>query len=860
VSESGDNPTNAFHGFGLSLDDSPEGRRRRAGLPNGSRAPLRTNGSNNPGIGATQAAARAELRRRRASAYRHLRAPRKRGRVLRIVLIAITVFAAIGAGTVGAVFAGYNAYKSQLPSAATITNMEPEIDTSVYDSTGGLIHVFHNQDYRHIHVDLNQISPYFKEAIVAIEDHNFYTEGSWDLARLVESGVADVTHRGASLQGGSTITEQLAKISLYGGADPPQSIDYKIKEIVLGNEIALNFTKSQVLDMYVNRIFYGNFALGVGSAAEMYFQKPASQLDLAQAALLAGLPQSPSAYNPLIHNAHDAVNPLAKSRQKAVLQAMQASGYITQAQGIAAYDENVTVHSWTESEPPSNYDLDFVDYLESYLNGAFPQYASPGGYNIYTTLDQAKQNLGQGIVSSVVGKERIKENMGDGALVSLDPQNGEVLAMIGSWNYNDPYFGDNNYAATAQLNMGSTTKLFTYTTAIASTRFTMTTPILDDYFPFPIPGSAPYKPFDDDRRTHGVCMLKSCLGNSLNIPAVKTEYAVGTQYIANTELAMGVPSLEKNCGKNDQSVNWPGQYAWAATLGSLTCGITLLDLADGASTLGDLGVQHNPMPVTRIVAEQTGQTVWTYNPTAAGRQVIPANVAFIMDEITSNDNNRTLEFGRDGPLTLNPRRVSAKTGTAEFYLDNLTVGWTPNLLTAVWVGNEQMSCLQAKDVKYMSEQLAKGHYYDDDQAAGLAYPFSPNDLAHYGLQPAHPNIPDCGHLDGVISGYSGAAPIWHAYMSAALKGVPDTWYTPPPDLITVSTGQGFDDSNFYLPGTGPDAPAGQCKYYAQTPEPNASCTYAGPSPAAPPPPPTTSPSPSPGPGGNQSPPPSPSPT
>ena len=209
--------------------------------------------------------------------------------MLRIVLIAITVFAAIGAGTVGAVFAGYNAYKSQLPSAATITNMEPQIDTSVYDSTGGLIHVFHNQDYRHIHVDLNQISPYFKEAIVAIEDHNFYTEGSWDLARLVESGVADVTHRGASLQGGSTITEQLAKISLYGGADPPQSIDYKIKEIVLGNEIALNFTKSEILDMYVNRIFYGNFVLGVGSAAEMYFQKPASELDLAQAALLAGL-------------------------------------------------------------------------------------------------------------------------------------------------------------------------------------------------------------------------------------------------------------------------------------------------------------------------------------------------------------------------------------------------------------------------------------------------------------------------------------------------------------------------------------------------------------------------------------------
>jgi membrane peptidoglycan carboxypeptidase len=866
VAKSGDHRTNAIHGFGLSLDDSPESRRRRAGLPNGSRAPIRTNGSNNPGVGAAQAAARAELRRRRASAYRHLRTPRKRGRVLRIVLIAITVFAAIGAGTVGAVFAGYSAYKSQLPSAATITDMEPEIDTDVYDSTGGLIHVFHNQDYRHVHVDLPQISPYFKEAIVAIEDHNFYTEGSWDLARLVESGVADVTHHGASLQGGSTITEQLAKISLYGGADPPQSIDYKIKEIVLGNEIALNFTKAQILDMYVNRIYYGNFALGVGSAAEMYFEKPASQLDLAQAAMLAGLPQSPSAYNPLIHSTNEVVNPLAKSRQKAVLQAMQASGYITQAEGIAAYNEKLTIDSYKVSEPPATFDLDFVDYLESYLNESFPQYVSPGGYNIYTTLDQTKQNLGQGIVSSVVAKERIKENMGDGALVSLDPQNGEVLAMIGSWNYNDPYFGDYNYAATAQLNMGSTTKLFTYTTAIASTKFTMTTPILDDYYPFPIVGSAPYKPFDDDRRTHGVCELKLCLGNSLNIPAVKTEYATGTQYIANTELSMGVSSLEQNCGTDDQSVNWPSTDQWAATLGSLTCGITLLDLADGAATLGDLGVQHNPMPVTRITAAETGDAVWTYNPAAAGRQVIPANVAFIMDEITSNDSNRYLEFGRNGPLTLNPRRVSAKTGTAEFYLDNLTVGWTPNLITAVWVGNEQQSCLQAKDYKYMAAQIAKGNTFDDDQASpGATYPFSPHDLAHYGLQPAHPSTPDCGHLDGVISGYSGAAPIWHAYMEAALKGVPDTWYQPPPDLITVSTGQGFDDSNFYLPGTGPDAPAGQCTYYGPTPLPTSAlppaeqlCTYAGPSAA--PPPPTTSPSPSPSPGGNPTPSPSPSPT
>jgi membrane peptidoglycan carboxypeptidase len=842
----------------MSLDQSPEARRRRASLPNGSRSPLRASGppgpgaraggSNNPGIGAAQAAARAELRRRRASAYRHLRAPRKRGRILRIVLIAITLFAAIGAGTVGAVFAGYNAYKGQLPDAATITNMEPEIDTDVYDNAGGLIHVFHNESYRHIHVDLNQIAPYFKDAIVAIEDHNFYNEGSWDLARLVESGIADVTHRGASLQGGSTITEQLAKISLYGGADPPQSIDYKIKEIVLGNEIALNFTKDEILDMYVNRIFYGNFAVGIGSAAELYFHVPADKIDLAQASMLAGLPQSPTSYNPLLHSANETINPVAKSRQKAVLQAMQASGDITQAQGIAAYNEKLTVYSWTTSEP--NDDPDFINYLETYLNANFPEYASPGGYEIHTTIDQAKQNLAQNTVTKLVSQERVKENMGDGALVSLDPQNGEVLAMVGTWNYSDPYFGQVNEAAAVQLNMGSTTKLFTYTAAIASTKFTMTTPMLDDYYKFPIPGSAPYSPYDDDRRTHGVCPLKECLGNSFNIPAVKTEYATGTQYIANTELAMGVKSLDQNCGTDGQDVNWPTPDQWAATLGSLTCGITLLDLADGAATLGDLGVQHNPMPVTSIVAQETGKSVWTYNPAAAGRQVIPANVAYIMDEITSNDNNRIREFGRNGYLTLNPRRVSAKTGTADYFMDNLTVGWTPDFLTAVWVGNPQRSCLQQKDISTMKADIARGHIVEAGEV-DYTYPFSPNDLAKYGLKPAHPSDPDCGHLDGVVSGYSGAAPIWHAYMSAALKGVPDTWYKEPPDVVSV--GGGGDDANFYLPGTQPGAST-NCTYYGPTPLPTQTCTYMGPNAA--PPPPTTPTSPSP----NSNPSPSPNPT
>ena len=248
-------------------------------------------------------------------------------------------------------FAGYNAYKSQLPDASTVTNMEPQIDTDVYDAANNLIEVFHNSGYRHIHVDLSAVSPLFKEAIVAVEDHNFYTEGSWDLARLAESGFADITHSSSTIQGGSTITEQLAKISLYGGADPPQSIDYKIKEIVLGNEIQLNFSKNQVLEMYINRIFYGNFAVGVGSAAELYFLKPASQLDLAQAAMLAGLPQSPTSYNPLNACGQGRRQPARQEPAEAGAAGDGRSHYVTQTEAAAAYAETADVALVDAIEP-----------------------------------------------------------------------------------------------------------------------------------------------------------------------------------------------------------------------------------------------------------------------------------------------------------------------------------------------------------------------------------------------------------------------------------------------------------------------------------------------------------------------------
>ena len=744
--------------------------------------------------------------------------PRRR-RLVKALLIAVAAVSATGASAVGAVFAGYTAYKGQLPDAATIVGMEPAQDSYVYDASGAVIHIFHDAGFRHTHVALKDMSKWLVRATIDVEDRHFYEEGSWDLPRLVAAGVNNVTHNGVT-QGASTITEQLAKISLYGGATPPRSIDYKIKEIVLGNEIELNFPqkpgKDQILEMYLNRIYYGNHATGIETAAELFFHKPASALDLAESSLLAGLPKSPGLYNPFACDGASCINPLAKLRQRDVLSAMVANGDISLAQEHEAYVEPLTFHLWSDPDAEPNLDPSFVSFLQGWLRDNYgDQYKKPGGWRIYTTLDPGKQQLADKTVHDQVKQVANLYNMHDGALVNIDPTTGEVLAMVGAANYTGIFSGtDFDNFANVQINPGSTIKLFTYTGAIASGRYNMTTPIVDGPYSFPQKGSKPYSPLDYDRRWHGTCELKACLGNSFNMPAVKVEYSLGIDYVSNLEIAMGVKSI----GDKD---NRPAADQWAATLGSLSYGIKLIDLADGASTIANMGVHHDPMPVTKTVGAVSGRTVFKYDPIAAGHRVIPENVAFIMNEITSNDSNRLREFGAHGPLTLGDRRVSAKTGTADFFIDNLTVGWTPDLLTAVWVGNSTRSCLDYTStpaVSRIKSAIARGDVIEAGEN-DYTYPFSPSDLKHYGLKAVNGN---CGHLDGIVSGYSGAAPIWHQYMDTALKGTPKHWYTRPPDIVASGTG---DDANFFLPGA--QNPSSGCFYWGPAPDPSNPCTYSG---------------------------------
>ncbi len=710
-----------------------------------------------------------------------------------------------------AVFVAYASYRSQLPDAATVAAMEPPLDSHVYDAQGNLIAVINSNDTRHVHVSLDSISPYMRQATIDIEDRHFYTEGSWDLPRLIKAAYDNLRH--TSTSGASTITEQLAKISFFNS--PERSIDYKIKEIVLGNELDASFTKNQILEMYLNRVPYGNHAIGVETAAELYFFKAAKDLDLAESAMLAGLPQSPTTLNPVLDNG---ANPDAKDRQRVVLAAMVTNGDITQAQATTALAETLTFHGWSESNP--NPYPNVKDYVVGWLQSHYgDNYINPGGWDIYTTIDKTKQVAAETDLHNGIAKIRSGHNARDGAIVNLDPKTGRVLALVGTWDYTDPTVGQTDMAVTPR-SPGSTIKLFTYTAAIASHLFTMTTPILDAPVHLsPGPGQPTYSPLNYDRRWHGTCEVKTCLGNSLNVPAVKVEVATGIPYITNLEIAAGLTSL------NDPN-NRPGPQFYAATLGSLPYGISPLELADGAATIADLGVHHDPSPVDHIVDRSTGKTFFTLNPDATARRVVPENVAFILAEITSNDANRVMDFGPHGDLTLPDRRVSAKTGTAEFFLDNWTVGWTPELVSTVWVGNPYNSCLRPQDRQTMQNAINRGNVLYTGQSVND--PFSPQDLGHYHLTPLNAA---CGHLDD-STGITGAAPIWHKDMVDALAGVKPDWYTMPKDVVQVGTG---DNADFFLPGTQNGSIGRGCYYWgpAGSPVPPglpADCQYTGTSP------------------------------
>jgi membrane peptidoglycan carboxypeptidase len=721
----------------------------------------------------------------RRRSQRHLDRWRKRSRrdlrrtvILGLIVVLLLPVLGIPAVTAQAV--------GPLPAVSGLASNKMEQDTLIYDRHGNLLADVGKEGNHRIVVPLNYISPWVVKATLATEDRTFYSNSGIDVGGIVRAAVANYQHHRIQ-QGGSTISQQLVK-QVYIGPNAPADIQRKLKEAILAIELNRQYSKNQILEMYLNTIFYGSQTYGIEAAARSYFQTNAHDLSLAQASMLAGLPQAPTQFNPVINFKS------AKQRQAQVLAAMVGEKYITAAQAQAAYAVKLSVFApITKFEAPY-----FVDYvLKTLAQNHNITSDNRKGYRVYTSLDLNLQHLAEQVVHEQVAQKGNFYNFHDAALVSMDPKTGEVLAMVGGDDYNRPG-GQFNFAYDKPRPPGSSFKIFTYTAAIESRKVNMLSPILDEPLVFPTGGEGPgygqaaqkYAPLNYDRRFHGTLPLKMAMGNSLNIPALKVELRTGIPAVVDMAHRMGLTCLGEPCGGVKD-------YGSSLTLGAYA--VRLADMATAASTLATMGVRHREAPILNI-KDGLGRDVFTYDPAKNEYRAVDAGVAFIIASIMSDDRNRCMSFGCHGDLTLAGRHVAAKTGTTNDFKDNWTIGFTPSLATAVWVGN-----------------------------------------------------PDNKPLSHNSTGIVGAAPIWHKFMTQALAGKPDEWYPTPAGIHAVG-------ANYFLPGTESLPPTlakpwPQCKLpanynpyiltAAQTTVDGVPCIVNAPKP---PPAPTPSPSPSPTPG------------
>ena len=671
-----------------------------------------------------QIAAEATARRRRHLVRHHrlaaaLSRERQQRRSRRIVIWSIAGALCLPiAGAALVIFALGGAAASTAAAQARVL----PADSLVFDRTGGLIADVHPAGATRLPVPLTAISPLVQQAIVAVEDRSFWTEGAVDVPRMAAAAISDLTH--GTSQGASTIPMQLAKI-LY--LNDSRTLQYKVQQIALAERLSSSNSRAVILDDYLNDIYFGSGATGIQAAAHTYFGIDASRLDLAQAAMLAGIPNNPSGDDPLINPAG------AAARQQLVLDAMYDTGAITlQAEQAAVHQRLVYT-----STNPDNVNLVpfFTARVVKSVQTTWHLNALTAGLRIVSTLDLGLQQFTQHAVSAQIAQLG-RLHVTDGAAVVISPASGDVLAYVGSAGANVP--GGQIDMAAAPRQPGSSFKIFTYTTAIQDARVSMVTPVLDGPLTLPTGGGSdgtqPYSPLDYTRTWHGVLPVEEALGNSLNIPAIRVEMATGIPAIVSMARAMGVTTLG----------NSPQSYNPSMTLG--TYPIPPLEMAQAGTVLADSGVLH---PARFIITASLNGRVLPH-ATPATKKVVDPRAAYIMNTILSNDANRVLDFGAHGLLTLPGHVVAAKTGTSENFKDNFTVGWTPQLATATWVGNA-----------------------DDSAMRGT-------------------------------TGITGAAPIWHTVMAHALSGIADHWPPMPAGLTTSSTAWG---TAYLMPGT--DATTGE---------------------------------------------------
>lgn len=535
--------------------------------------------------------------------------------------------------------------------------------STLYDRTGKPIIDLYEEGRRRW-VPLTQISPDLLRAVIATEDASFYTNAGVDTKRLV-AAVVQNAQRSDIVSGASTITMQLARQLFFSPTERfTQSIDRKINEIFLARELTELFSKDELLEMYLNLIYFGHLAYGPEAAAQVYFGKSAATLTLAEATLLAGIPQRPGEYDLFSNFAG------AKTRQRTVLDLMVRHGYITPIDADRIYAAPVAL-----TTDPNNQFLQaahFILYTEAYIQNNWATLnLRRSGFQIHTTLDLRIQQLAAATVAKTVQTLRPRYNLSNGALVALKPGNAEILAMVGSANYTDRTIAGEVNIVNSLRQPGSAVKPILYATAFDEAIISPATVIWDIPIRYRINDWQIYQPRNYDSKFHGPITARTALANSYNIPAVKLLDRVGIERMRQQAITMGVDSFRRD-----------GNYNLGLTLGSNE--VTLLELATVYHTLANGGLYTPPTPV-RMVMDNLGKV---YPPVQArpSAQVLSPEAAFLVTDILSDNQARTPAFGVNSLLKLT-RPAAVKTGTSSDWRDNWTMGYTRYLVTGVWAGN-----------------------------------------------------------------------------------------------------------------------------------------------------------------------------
>ncbi len=619
--------------------------------------------------------------------------PRKRFLFLWLLLL-LPILIAVG------VF--YYYILKDLPSPTHLSTNSLGQSTQIYDRNGVRLYTIYDNKNQTF-VPLKTIPRNLQLATLVAEDKDFYKHGAIDLRGVARAFYATIFQK--NLQGGSTLTQQLVKNSLL---TPERTIQRKLKELILSFATEALYSKDEIIEMYLNQVPYGGTAYGVQAASRMYFGKDVDKLTLAESALLAGFPESPSTYAPFGSRPE-----LGKQRQEYILRRMQEEGFITAKEREEALKQKISFRS-TISEIKAPH---FVFYVRDLLVKKYGERTvNEGGLQVKTSLDLSMQEFAEQTVASEVAELK-RFNGSNGAALVTNPGTGEVLAMVGSRNYFDQEIDGNVNITLSHRQPGSSIKPINYAVGLIK-GYAASTPFIDKASCFP--GRPTYCPKNYDGKYHGVVSFRNALGNSLNIPAVQMLKVNGLDAMIATASAMGITTFKD-----------PERYGLSLTLGGGE--VTMTDMATAFGVFANRGYRIDLHPILKVT-DKTGKVLEEYTPPESpifGKKVLPPGVAFIISDILQDNGARTMAFGPNSMLRIPGQTVSVKTGTTNDYRDNWTIGYTPSLLTAVWVGN--------------------------------------ND-----------NTP----MSGVVSGVTGAAPIWNTLMTEFLKDKPAEPLAQPSDVIS----------------------------------------------------------------------------